>query len=116
MTDDHRFVDSDGREQSGRDRVRRAWEQYFSMVPDFRIRVEHAFSEGRSVALFGVAEGTFLENGVLEPRNHWVVPAAWRVVIEDGRVAVWQLYVNPEPMVEICRRIGSTAPPPARAD
>ena len=105
MTEDHTFIDADGSEHSGRDEMHRGWEKYFSMVPDFRIQVKDALSRDNTVALFGVAEGTFDQDGVLKSENHWVVPAAWRVVVEDGRVAVWQLYVNPEPMVEILNRI-----------
>ncbi len=40
MTADHVFVDSDGTEVSGRERMREGWESYFAMVPDFRIEVE----------------------------------------------------------------------------
>jgi ketosteroid isomerase-like protein len=105
MTENHAFVDSDGSEHSGREEMRRGWEKYFSMVPDFQIHVKDAFSQGDTVALFGVAEGTFDQDGVLKSENHWVAQAAWRVVVEDGRVAVWQLYVNPERMVEIFNRI-----------
>ncbi len=105
MTEDHTFIDADGSEHSGRDEMHHGWEKYFSMVPDFRIQVKDALSRDNTVALFGVAEGTFDQDGVLKSENHWVVPAAWRVVVEDGRVAVWQLYVNPEPMVEILNRI-----------
>jgi hypothetical protein len=105
MTENHKFIDADGSEHPGRDEMHRGWKQYFSMVPDFRIHVKDALSRDNTVALFGLAEGTFDQDGDLKPENHWVVPAAWRVVVEDEKVAVWQLYVNPEPMVEILNRI-----------
>ena len=105
MTKDHVFVDSDGSEHCGREQMRDGWKSYFSMVPDFRIHVEDTFARDNTVVLLGVAEGTFDQNGALKPENHWVVPAAWRLVVEAGLVAVWQLYVNPEPMVEISKRI-----------
>ena len=105
MTADHVFVDSDGSEHCGREQMRNGWESYFSMVPDFRIHVEDAFAKDDIVVLLGVAEGTFDQNGALRPENHWEVPAAWRVVVAGELVAVWQLYVNPEPMVEISKRI-----------
>jgi ketosteroid isomerase-like protein len=107
MTENHTFIDADGSEHSGREEMHRGWGKYFTMVPDFQIHVEDALSRDDTVALFGVAEGTFDQDGALKPENHWVVPAAWRVVVEDGRVAVWQLYVNPERMVEILNRIES---------
>ena len=105
MTEDHTFIDSDGSEHAGRDEMHRGWKQYFSMVPDLQIHVNEALFRDNTVALFGVAEGTFDQGGDLKAENHWVVPAAWRVVTENGKVAVWQLYVNPEPMVAIFNRI-----------
>ena len=105
MSDNHTFIDSDGSVHPGRGEMRRGWKDYFSMVPDYRIQVKDTLSRDDTVALFGVAEGTFEQDGNLKPENHWVVPAAWRVVVEDEKVAVWQLYVNPEPMVKILNRI-----------
>ena len=107
MTDNHTFVDADGSEHSGREDMRLGWAHYYSMVPDFRIDVTHDSSRDNVVALFGFAEGTFVQEGVLKPENRWQVHAAWRVVVEGDRVAVWQLYVNPQPMIEILNRIES---------
>lgn len=105
MTQDHVFIDADGFQHCGRTEMQRQWKQYFSMVPDFRIQVAVALCQGSSVALFGVAEGTFDEDGILKPENHWKVPAAWRVSVQGDRVAAWQLYVNPQPMAEILKRL-----------
>jgi uncharacterized protein (TIGR02246 family) len=105
MTDNHTFVDSDGSEHSGREAMRRGWREYFSMVPDFRIEVKETLVKDDTVVLLGFAEGTFDQDGELKVENHWLVPAAWRVKIQSGLVAVWQLYVNPDPMVEIYKRI-----------
>jgi len=100
MTDDHIFIDSDGTRQTGKDGLRRTWRDYFTMVPDYRIHIEETLAQGQAVALLGQAEGTFAHEGRLEPENHWLVPAAWRVVVKDNLVFIWQVYVNPEPMVE----------------
>jgi ketosteroid isomerase-like protein len=105
MTDGHIFIDSDGTRQTGKDGLRRTWRDYFTMVPDYRIHIEEALARGETVALLGEAEGTFAHEGRLEPENHWRVPAAWRVVVKAGRVFIWQLYVNPEPMAEAFRRV-----------
>ena len=107
MTENHVFVDSDGSEHRGREGMRLGWERYFSMVPNYRIHVKDVFSRDDTVALLGVAEGTFDQDGDLKSENHWLAPAAWRVVVENGQVAVWQLYVNPQRMAEILDRIES---------
>ena len=105
MTPEHMFVDADGSEHVGLDGMRSGWREYFEMVPDFRIEVFHRFAAGDIVVLLGRASGTFVENGELKPDNHWIVPAAWRVVIDTDLVAIWQLYANQHRMHEILERI-----------
>jgi hypothetical protein len=61
--------------------------------------------DGNTVALFGRAWGTIVQNGELKPENRFDVPAAWRVVVRGDLVAVWQLYANQHEMHEILRRI-----------
>ncbi|MBI4720505.1 MAG: nuclear transport factor 2 family protein [Chitinivibrionia bacterium] len=117
MAEHHVFIDSDGSEITGRREMHEAWRNYFSLVPDYTIHVREIFSRDRTVVLAGTAEGTFAGRGSAEaalaggdallPDNHWSVPAAWRVVIEGDRVAVWQLYVNPDPMRRIIDRMNT---------
>jgi hypothetical protein len=108
MTEDHVFVDSDGAEYRGKSRMVPGWGEYFAMVPDYKIIVRETFAASGTVMMAGEAEGTFAQAGVLKPENHWNVSAAWRAVVRDGKVAVWQLYVNPEPMANILKRIRET--------
>jgi ketosteroid isomerase-like protein len=110
MTADHTFIDSDGQEYSGRDRMRSGWIDYFSMVPDYKIEVTDTFYNDNLVVFLGMAEGTFSEAGKLKPENHWRVPAAWRAVVANNKVSRWQLYVNPVPMFKIFNRIKMPRP------
>jgi ketosteroid isomerase-like protein len=105
MTKDHTFIDSDGAEHRGKSKMSPSWGKYFAMVPDYRIMVRETFAAGETVMMAGEAEGTFAQDGLLKPENHWRVPAAWRAVVRDSKVAVWQLYVNPEPMAKILKRL-----------
>jgi hypothetical protein len=105
MTEDHVFIDSDGTKSLGKSKMVAGWSDYFAMVPDYRIIVMGEFCSEGTVALTGEAEGTFTLDGVLRPENHWKVPAAWRAVVEAGKVALWQVYVNPEPMFKILDRL-----------
>jgi uncharacterized protein (TIGR02246 family) len=111
MTPSHVFVDADGSQHVGRDHMEPGWRHYFDKVPDFRIEVSERFEADETVVLLGRASGTFVEDGELKPDNHWVVPAAWRVTIESGLVAVWQLYANQHLMNQILERIGSRDAP-----
>jgi len=63
-------------------------------------------ARGETVVLLGTATGTFQHEGILVAENRWSVQAAWRAVVEGDRVAVWQLYVNVQPMLEIMKRLG----------
>lgn len=105
MTEDHVFVDSDGTECRGKSKMVLGWGEYFAMVPDYKIAVREKFAAGATVIFAGEAEGTFVQDGLLKPENHWKVPAAWRAVVKGRRVAVWQVYVNPEPLSRILERV-----------
>jgi hypothetical protein len=105
MTEDHVFFDSDGANCPGKLSMTDAWRNYFAMVPDYRITVTETFSSGGTVMLAGQAEGTFVQDRILRPENHWRVPAAWRAVIVGDKVALWQVYVNPEVMTKIFKRL-----------
>ena len=107
MTPEHTFVDADGSEHVGRDQMRSGWQEYFDLVPDFRIEVSDRFEDRDTVILLGRASGTFVQYGELKPDNHWSVPAAWRLVVDSDLVAVWQLYANQHVMHEILERIMS---------
>jgi len=109
MTEDHAFIDSDGAEYRGKSTMVPGWNDYFAMVSDYRIAVGETFASGRTVMMAGEAEGTFAQDGVLKPENRWKVQAAWRAVVAGEKIAVWQLYVNPEPMVNIFNRIKGAA-------
>ena len=132
MTADGEFIDSLGNRIQGTEKLRAAWEGYFKMVPDYSISHSEIFAEGNTVAVFGSAQGTFC-NGEAGSRaapadqgagatgrmdhslagrseatkieeNFWKTPAAWRAVIKDGKIAVWQVYADNEPVCAIMRK------------
>jgi ketosteroid isomerase-like protein len=107
MTEGHVFVDSDGSRKTGRQPVCQAWADYFSMVPDYRIIIEETLARGDTLVVLGRAQGSFFRDGAAEEEPHWSVPVAWRVQVEGDRVALWQLYVNPEVMQQALERIAS---------
>jgi hypothetical protein len=74
------------------------------MVPDYSISHAEIFAEGNTVAMFGSAQGTFAKDGQLRKENYWKTPAAWRAVAKDGKIAVWQVYADNEPIRAIMRK------------
>jgi ketosteroid isomerase-like protein len=101
MAPDFRFVDSLGQEVRGPDRMRAAWVAYFAMFPDYQIVIRTHLSSGQVVALFGTASGTLAVKGELHHRNRWTIPAAWRAVVQEGRVVDWQVYADNQPVQKI---------------
>jgi uncharacterized protein (TIGR02246 family) len=97
MTEDHVFIDGLGNHFAGRESMRAGWKMYFSWFPDYRVSHQEIFQEHASVAVFGVASGTYAVNGKLPTENHWQIPAAWRAVVRDGQIAEWRVYCDNQP-------------------
>ncbi len=118
MTEGHRFVDSLGNAVEGREKMRAGWVGYFRMVPDYSIAVEETYCGSPStpvaaaasaqevVVMLGVAQGTYTADGTLKAENRWKTPAAWRALIEDGKVAEWRVYADNEPMRRLMAKRG----------
>ena len=104
MTPDGEFIDSLGNRIQGAEKLRIAWTGYFKMVPDYSISHSEIFAYGSTVAVFGSAQGTFTKDGQLTKENYWKTPASWRAVVKDGKIAVWQVYADNEPIRAIMIR------------
>lgn len=104
MTEEHTFIDSLGARVTGRQAMKKAWEGYFRMVPDYTITVEETFSSGPVVVMLGAAQGTYSQDGALKPENRWQTPAAWRAVVRGSSVAEWRVYADNEPIRQIMAR------------
>ncbi len=103
MTENHVFTDSLGMTLEGRKAMRDAWAAYFVMIPDYHIAVTEVMSRDNVVALFGTASGTFTADGTLLEKNRWQRPAAWRAVVQNDQIALWQVYADNEPVRAIMR-------------
>jgi ketosteroid isomerase-like protein len=104
LTPDSVFIDSLGNRVESAQKMRPAWEGYFKMVPDYTISHSEVFANGETVAVFGSAQGTFAKDDQLKKEDFWKTPAAWRAVIKAGKVAVWQVFADNEPIRAIMRK------------
>jgi limonene-1,2-epoxide hydrolase len=102
MTEDHTFVDSAGRIESGRENMTAGWEGYFRMFPDYEIQVESILGDKALVAVFGSASGTYNGKRGLVPENRIEMPAAWKAIVANGKIKHWQVYAD---WTEGCRII-----------
>ena len=88
--------------------AREGWTQYFAMVPDYRIEVDQVTVEGNSVLLMGKAAGTFVPaGGAVEAKNRWETPAAWKALVQGGRLTLWQVFSDNEPIRQVMRAAAS---------
>ncbi|MEW6364912.1 MAG: nuclear transport factor 2 family protein [Acidobacteriota bacterium] len=94
MAEDHTFVDSSGGTHSGRAGMTAGWEHYFRMFPDYAIRVDCILGEKSLVAVFGSASGTYNGKRGLVPENRIEMPAAWKAVVENDTVKLWQVFAD----------------------
>jgi hypothetical protein len=107
MGPDGEFIDALGNRVQGLAQLRAAWAGYFKMVPDYSISHSEIFADGNTVVVFGSAQGTLVnpkDGGEPENENFWKTPAAWRAMVKDGKIAVWQVYADNEPIRAIMRK------------
>jgi len=94
MSEDHTFIDAAGRKETGREKMIVGWKAYYEMFPDYKIEIEDIIQEKEIVGAFGTAIGTYKGKRGLVPQNIIKMPAAWRAVIKDGKVKLWQVYAD----------------------
>jgi ketosteroid isomerase-like protein len=94
MTDDHVFIDAHGNSIKGKDKMITGWASYFGWFPDYRIEITESFENGDTLAAFGFAEGTL--KGLKTGSNEycWRLPAAWKAVVSNGKIKLWQVYAD----------------------
>jgi len=101
MTDDHKFIDSFGIELTGKDKLKRAWIEYFRLFPDYKMVIEEILVNKNNAALIGYSYGTYSKDGKLKPENKWEVAAAWFTTVKDKKIKAWRIYADLTPIIKI---------------
>ena len=104
MSEDHTLVDPGGDVNKGNEQMRQSWADYFRMFPDYKIDAPEFVVSGDTVILLGKASGTYTTDGTLQPENHWEIPAAWKVVVDEEKVKLWQVFADNTPVSEIMKK------------
>ncbi len=100
MSDDHVFIDPYGTAIRGRDTMTTGWRGYFEWFPDYQIEITDVFEQGNTCGMFGFAGGSFKGNA----EARWRLPAAWKVVVKDNRISVWQVIADTKTPFDIIER------------
>lgn len=112
MAEDHTFVDAHGNEVRGREKMIAGWRGYFQWFPDYYIEVTDVFEDragsdnttvsedAQTLAMFGFAGGSFKA----KETERWRLPAAWKAIVEDNRITLWQVFADTKIPFEIIQR------------
>ena len=64
------------------------------MFPDYKNHFEHILQDDNLVVALGRARGTYKGNRGLVPENRIEWSAAWKAVVENDKIKVWQVYAD----------------------
>lgn len=98
MTENHAFVDAAGVRQSGRALMESRWVEFCRLFPSYKIESVEILAAEAHWAVFGWV--SFDGGGDLKKTR---TPAAWRVTVEAGQIAEWQVFCDLEPMLRAHR-------------
>jgi len=87
MSDDHVFIDAHGNEMVGKETMRDGWVRYFQLFPDYYFAIDEIFTQDDMAMAYGYA-------GAGNGRKAWKIPAAWRAIVRDGKIKLWQVYAD----------------------
>jgi len=104
ITEDHKFTDSLGNKFKAKEVMTKGWANYLHLFPDYKIEVDEIFENENKVMFTGKASGTYLSSKELSKENHWEINAAWRALIESGKIKEWQVFGDNKPVYEIIER------------
>ena len=104
MADDHLFIDSQGNKLKGKERMKKAWTEYFGLFPDYKIEIDEVFEKDSLICILGFASATYKNIHNENDSNHWRIPAAWKAIIKDNQIKHWQVYADNLIVMDIINR------------
>jgi hypothetical protein len=87
MTDDHAFIDRDGKISRPREVMIESWKQFFELFPVYRNTFTRVESRKNLVVMLGHAFWS---------REQPFDPAIWTALIQDDLVSEWRIYADTE--------------------
>jgi predicted ester cyclase len=94
MTEDHTFIDASGAAHSGVKEMTEGWKDFFRTFPDYKNNFEIILQDGNLVVAIGTACGTYNGNRGLIPENRIKWSAAWKAIVENDKIKLWQVYTD----------------------
>lgn len=104
ISEDHKFTDSLGNVFRGKENMEKGWADYLHLFPDYKIEINEIYNDGNRIMFTGKASGTHYSSGEHLKENHWEINAAWRALVEKGKVKEWQVFGDNKPVYEVIER------------
>ena len=97
-TTDHELVDAHGGVVPA-ERLPSAWSGYFQFMPHYGVEARTIICEGARAAVFGSAWGGLNAKDATD--RVWRRPCAWQAQVRDGRIRLWQVYVDTKAVFDL---------------
>ena len=94
MAIDHVFIDSQDNKTAGKENMRQGWTSYFALFPDYKIEINEILEMDDLICMLGYASGTFRNLINEDKSNYWRIPAAWRAIVKENQINLWQVYAD----------------------
>jgi ketosteroid isomerase-like protein len=94
MSEDHIFIDGKDNKSVGKKGMKESWEGYFELFPDYHLDISDVTENESIIGLFGYASGTFKNLTNKLNSNFWRVTAAWKAIVENNKIKLWQVYCD----------------------
>ncbi len=98
ITADHVFTDSQGTKIKGRENNIRSWQAYFSLFPDYKIKIDDIYARNDTIALFGIASAS-------HKGKKWKLPVAWKAVSKRKKISSWQVFADTKIQYDTLQRL-----------
>ena len=108
MPDDHIFIDGSGGKQVGKIDMKKGWQDYYQMFPDYSVEITDVIESDSIIGLFGYASGTYKIKNDKTNGNFWKTTAAWKAIVENQKIKLWQVYCDYTRLLEIIKNTNLT--------
>ena len=101
MSEDHVFINSHGKQTVGKKNMKVGWKGYFQFFPDYTIEVTDIIEGEDVIGVFGYSWATYMNKRNKQNSNYWNLPGAWKARVENGKIKLWQVYIDTKVPYEI---------------
>jgi ketosteroid isomerase-like protein len=102
MTDDHFFKDGSGGQHIGKIGMKKGWQNYYQLFPDYSIQITDVAEDNSIIALFGYASGSYRLKK--NENNFWKITAAWKAIVRNNKIMHWHVYCDYTQLMEIIKK------------